>query len=53
MEPVLLDNTVTPKRFGVITPDALDFQRYISPYSTNENALPYMEISRKAQSEMM
>src|SRR5271157_3384130 len=33
MEPVLLDNTVTPKRFGVITPDALDFQRYISPLS--------------------
>jgi hypothetical protein len=32
MEPVLLENTVTPKRLGVITPDALDFQRYISPH---------------------
>jgi len=51
MEPVLLENTVTPKRFGVITPDALDFQRYISPYSTNEKALPYMEILRQAERE--
>jgi hypothetical protein len=53
MEPVLLENTVTPKRFGVITPDALDFQRYISPYSTNENALPYMEFCVKRKRQTM